>query len=186
MKAQTPTIAVLLALVAGCATDGAWPSVADQPAYELLGSVTVEPLDISLSADKEAVSKELWDLFANTDLHKRFSEITVPGHADAWSVYSNRLVTIARERPMDAESLSRVLERIKTLEGLPGDSMKVLPYGAFTGRQGDELVWMVTCVWSLGVSYDSDHRPLPQRLGHIKIWAFSADGLEEVGVVNCK
>lgn len=186
MKAQILAIATLLALVAGCATDGAWPSASDQPAFELLGSVAVDQLAISLAADKEAVNKELWDLFANTDLHERFSEVAVPAGADAWSVYSKRLVALARDRQMDAESLSRVLERIKTLERLPGDSMQVLPYGAFTGRQGDELVWMVPCVWSLGVSYDSDQRPLPQGLDHIKIWAFSADGLEEVGVVSCK
>ena len=186
MKAGKTAVALSLALVLGCAGGGSWPSQSDQPAFDLLGFVTVEPTDISLSDDQDTVNRELWDLFANSDLHKRFSEIGVPSGADAWSVYSGRLIEVARERQMDAESLRRVLERIESEDGLPVRFMQILPYGAFLGRQGDKSVWVVPCVWSPGVSYDTDHRPRPQKLGHIKIWAFSADGQERVGFAECK
>ena len=186
MKAQNSVVAALLVLVAGCAGGGSWPSVTDQPAYDLLGFVSVEPSSISLSSDQDTVNKELWDLFANTDLHKRFSEISVPAGADAWAVYRDRLISVARERQMDAESLRRVLAHIEVAEGLPVRFMQVLPFGAFLGRQGDTPVWVVPCVWSSGLSYDSEHRPRPQQLGHIRIWAFSADESDGVGFVTCK
>ena len=173
-------------LAAGCGSTSRWPRFSDQPAYGLLSTVSVEPANISLSSDPDSTSGQLWQLFANRDLANKYSEVEIPYGSHAWPVFRDKLLRVATKRMMDVGSLERVLAKIEAEEAVPARLKQLLPYGAYLGHQGSKQVWIIPCVWEVGVSYDSEHRARPVRLGHIRVWAYDAETAEKVGFVTCK
>lgn len=51
---------------------------------------------------------------------------------------------------------------------------------------GSVQVWLIPCVWESGYVGGPDGKPLPMRLGHIRVWAYYADTAEKAGFMTCK
>ncbi len=163
-----------------------WPDSDNQLAITLLDSLQVGEIDLRLAQDSEVARKQLWDLYANSELSDRYAQIEVPGGTSVWPVFRDRLIAAVRAKKVDSESLERALSKIEQQE--PGLTTKgqLFPFGAFVARRGKEKVWVIPCQWESGYRPPVDGRPIPMKAGHIRVWAFSIESGRQVGFTTCK
>jgi hypothetical protein len=92
--------------------------------------------------------------------------------------YSAALLIKAASGGFDSRSLSNVLQVVLADSNRVCDAA-YLPVGAYETRLHNEPVWIVSLRWEV----DS---PEPERLGHIRAYAFTARDVKEVGFVTCR
>ncbi len=178
---QFVVLAAVLILSAPAIASGDWPTPSDSLALALLDSLQVSELDLRLDEDMEVAGKQLWDLFANQELAKRYAEIDLPGGTSVWHVFRSRLIDIAAESGFEIASLKRALDTIEQDEPDLTTKGQLLPFGAFMAHRNGERAWIVPCGWE---SWHSPPRPVKAK--HIRIWAFSVESGEQVGYITCK
>lgn len=158
------------------------PPEAPPPAARgLLSELVVEPVSIDYGEPEERWGRALWDTFANSPLHEKFSAVsTADWHAN-FLRHEARLVALARARGFDAEALASCFKRI---EPEPYAEIALLPIGAFLARRGREPVWIIVCNWEWSPSHPSMDGGLA-GFGHIRAWAFSARDCRQLDYMTC-
>ena len=178
--------AVILLLVFSSGAFAQWPAADDTRALALLDSLQVGAIDLELAADPEVVQRQLWDLYANQELGKRYAQIEVPGGSSVWPVFRSRLIATANAHKLDSASLESALAIIERQEPHLVSKGQLLPYGAFLARRAGEDVWVIPCGWESGYQPPTDGVTHPVKVGHIRVWALLASSGEQVGYSTCR
>src|SRR5882724_1067476 len=92
--------------------------------------------------------------------------------------YSAALLAKAASEGFDSRSLSNVLQVVLADSNRDCQSA-YLPVGAYATRFHSDPAWIVAVHWEV----DSAQ---PERLGHIRAYAFTAKDVKEVGFLTCR
>jgi hypothetical protein len=178
-------VAILL-LILSAEAFAEWPDSRNTRALALLDSLQVGEIDLELATDSEMARKQLWDLYANQELSKRYAQVEVPGGASVWPVFRSRLVATAKTNNFESALLEKVLHIIEQQEPHLTTKGQLIPFGAFLAHRSGEAVWVVPCNWASGYRPPKDGVPIPMTVSHIRVWAFLAKNGEQVGYSTCK
>ena len=136
-------------------------------------SVVVTNLVLSLPVDAEQRATFLWGQLLTRPEIKQFDHYTTKDWEKNYKAFAESLVAKAKECKLDAVSLQRILEAIKsTAEGLA-----YLPVGAYQMQLKETPVWVVVIKWeSAGEG---------AYLRHIRYFAYDQKTLKHVAFETC-
>lgn len=140
-------------------------------------AVVVKILDQPLPADKSAMEEFLFGTFANKPGEGQFGSYTTAGWQTNFEAFSAAMVQKAEKQKLDAGSLEKVLDLIREDSK---NQLAYLPVGAYQANFNDKPVWIVTVKWESAEGMGEG-----SNLGHIRIFVFDQQTLNQVGFSTC-
>ena len=139
-------------------------------------AVEVKVLENQLPPDESKRSQFLWNTFANKPAEKQFNTYTTENWKDDFELFAVALVQKANKLKLDSESLRKALDLV--LKNY-NNKIAYLPVGAYQTTLDRKSVWIITVKWEYPPKEGNF------ELGHIRIFAFDQQTLEQVGFNTC-
>ncbi|MBI3986850.1 MAG: hypothetical protein HY343_08025 [Lentisphaerae bacterium] len=135
--------------------------------------VVVTNLTVVLPSEDAQRAKFLWNQFANKPEEEQFASYGTKDWKQNFKSFADALVEKAQTGKMDADSLQKVLEKIRSSAG----ELAYLPVGAYQTSLNNDPIWIVVVKWEIAESDAS--------LGHVRIFAYDQKTLKQVGFETC-
>ncbi len=118
--------------------------------------------------------------FAGKPHFQRFKDLTTKDWEETAQAFSEALVQNAKEKGLDAESLSKCMEKIR------GHSQgeAIVPIGAYQTNRLMSGVWIIVCRWEHAHSVTFQGQEFNLPLSHFRAYILNASSGEILGVIS--